>query len=917
LYAWLDRSLAHSLTLLLAPAGFGKTTLVNQWLDRGADPAASICGHRSVDVAWVSLEASDNDPLRFWRYVTTACLRLLGPQQRASGQIALTLLSAALHPPFDSPPIEIALTHLLNALADLPREGLLVLDDYHAISEARIHETLAFFIDHLPAPLRVLLLSRAEPDLPLLRWRARGEVSELHAADLRFSPKETAAFLHQALPAPLSEAALARLDSALEGWPAGLRLLSLALSGGHASRATEGALLSLDERADFSHRSLLDYFATEILNTQPEPMQRFLLQTSVLSRLCATLCDAVTASEGGGAQLEEAARSGLFLEAMAGPGEWYRYHALFAEAMRREAGRRLGEAALRVRALRASHWYEQAGMLTESIEAALLAPDLERAAWLIEQVDVLSFYEPQTMRRWLERLPEEVLREHPMLCHLLAVELRFPVELRIPAKPVLELAPPSETERERIRALLRMAEEAWRRSGTLAWVGANRAFYALSSSLDQDPSPIAVNYAQQALTLLPQGERLDRRLKMYRGSCLFFVGIEKLYQGQVGEAQQLLLRAQEDNAAPGHRYLAVDIRLALGKCHLLQGELRLASSHLREVLSYAPELGADEVTADALLELAWIAYERNELAGAEQQAREAQELAQRLSGRAFSGRAALQLALLRYAQGDSGAALEQVTALLAGAQEPWDYDTFCLLSRLRYWQGRLRVATGDLQGAQESLDNQPQSRATASIAEHLAAEILRGRLWLAQGKTEAAREQFAGLLPLAQEALHQYSALELELLLALTHAACDQEQRAHYWLRQALVSAAHEDYIRLFLSEGKPMLQLLRSLLRGLPYDTPLRSYALRIVRAASYPAGPRRAIAEKDSLLFEPLTAQEQRVLRLLIAGLSNGDIARELMVSVNTVKYHAKHLYQKLGVSNRVQAASAARALSLGAGD
>jgi LuxR family transcriptional regulator, maltose regulon positive regulatory protein len=276
LCAWLDTSLAHKLTLLLAPAGFGKTTLVNQWLaTRSAGPALPAA-------SWVSLEASDNDPLRFWRYVMTASQKLLGQERQASGQEALALLTAAIHPPFDPSPIEMALTHLLNALADPSCRGLLVLDDYHAISEPRIHETLAFFIDHLPKSVHVLLLSRTEPVLPLLRWRSRGEVSELHGADLRFSPEETAAFLRQTLPISLSEAALTRLDSFLEGWVAGLRLLSLTLSGWRTGAAVEQALLSLGERADFSnrqtrgadfpHRSLLDYFVTEILETQPEPM---------------------------------------------------------------------------------------------------------------------------------------------------------------------------------------------------------------------------------------------------------------------------------------------------------------------------------------------------------------------------------------------------------------------------------------------------------------------------------------------------------------------------------------------------------------------------------------------------------------------------------------------------------------------
>jgi LuxR family maltose regulon positive regulatory protein len=767
------------------------------------------------------------------------------------------------------------------------------------------------------------------PRYPFLRWRARGEVSELHGADLRFSTDETAAFLGQTLPFSLSEAALTRLDNTLEGWAAGLRLLSLTFSGWRTSQAVEQALLSLGEHADFSnrqtraadlaHRSLLDYFVTEILDAQPEPIQRFLLHTSVLSRLCAPLCDAVTASEASSAQLQAVARAGLFLEAMVGPGEWYRYHTLFAEAMRREASRRLSEATLQQRALRASQWYEQEGMLTEAIEAAWLARHMERVAWLIEQIDVLSFYEPQTMRRWLERLPEEVLREHPMLCHLLAIELRFPVELRFSAIPVSELIPPSKAERSRIESLLQIAEEAWQRRGMPAWIGANRAFCALSALLNQEPFPAVVNYAQQALVCLPLEGELDRRLQMYRGSCLLFVGIEKLRLGQISQARQMLLQAQEDNVPPVNRYLAADIRLTLGKCHVLQGELKLASRYLRQAISDSRELGDDDVATDALLELAWLAFEWNDLAGAEQQAREAQELAQRLhpQRQELSDRAALQLALLQHVQGESIAALDHVTALLAGSQRAWASNGFWLLSRLRNWQARLRIATGDIQAVQESLETQSQSSELASITDHLGMEIVRGRLWLAQGKVEAAREQFTRLLPLAQEALHQYSAVEVELLLALASAGGQHEQRADYWLRQALMHAVHEEYIRVFLNEGKPMIQLLRSLLESLPYDSTLRSYIQRILRASSHAPRSQQARAEGDNLLFEPLTTQEQRVLHLLVAGWSNQEIARELMISVNTVKYHTKHLYQKLGVSNRVQASAAARALSLDTAD
>jgi len=610
LLARLDTCLAHKLTLVVAPAGFGKSTLVNQWLAERlillTPPAAS----------WVSLDGSDNDPLRFWRSVMTVCQRLLGQERRAEGQAALAVLTAPLNSPFDAPPLDVALTRLLNALADPSSGGLLVLDDYHAISEPLIHETLAFFIDHLPTNVHVLLLSRTEPDFPLLRWRAKGELSELHAADLRFSLDETTAFLRQSLPVPLSEATLTRLDSSLEGWAAGLRLLSLALSAWHTGTAIEQALLELGKRADFSnqhadganapHRSLLAYFVTEILDTQSEPMQHFLLHTSILSRLCAPLCNAVTGGKDSAEQLEAVARAGLFLEAMVGPGGWYRYHALFAEAMRREASRRLGEEVLRAYALRASSWYEQEEWLPEAIEAAWLAQDMERVARLIEQVHEQNFGSPQTMLRWLEQLPEAVLRVHPLLCFLFATELRFPVKLWFAQEAALaaEAASLPSAERARVETLLSMAEEGWRSRGEFSWIGGIWAHRALSALLDQEPFSSVVNFARQALAFLPPKGVLDRRLQMYRSSCLYFVGREKLDLGQVGEARQMLLQAQEDNVPPGNKFLAVDIHLMLGKMYLIQGELKLAQRYLHQALSGARELGDEKVIADAQLELA-------------------------------------------------------------------------------------------------------------------------------------------------------------------------------------------------------------------------------------------------------------------------------------------------------------------------
>ncbi|MBO0783335.1 MAG: transcriptional regulator, partial [Ktedonobacteraceae bacterium] len=348
LFARMQSGLERKLTLLCAPAGSGKTTLAGQWLNERRTHA------QMLPVAWIALDNGDNDPIRFWRYVITACQRF----HPGLGRALLAQLSAGLSLSFELPSLETVLTPLLNEMARVGCSGILILEDYHLITEARIHETLIFFLDYLPENMHVVVLTRSEPPFPLARWRARGELCEVLAADLRFSQEESASFFQQVQisPAPtFSEEALRRLNERVEGWAAGLRLLALALQGSTREQEFESAL------ANFTgdQRSLQEYFVMEVLNAQPETLQNFLLRTSVISRLTGSLCDAVVERHGSARLLESVERAGLFLELLDGSGGWYRYHALFAEAMRVEARRRLGNDAMRLLYLRASQWYAQ------------------------------------------------------------------------------------------------------------------------------------------------------------------------------------------------------------------------------------------------------------------------------------------------------------------------------------------------------------------------------------------------------------------------------------------------------------------------------------------------------------------------------------------------------------------------------
>lgn len=366
----LDAACSHPLTLLLAPAGFGKTTLVAQWITD-----SSSIHEQKLPVSWLSLEESDNDPARFWHYVIAAIQNFhaeVSAPARLSGMFPIS---------FEQSFQDRVLTPLLNTLTLHACHGLLILEDYHTITEPAIHKTLAFFLDHLPDSLHIVMLSRSEPPLPLARWRARGAVHEIQATDLRFSPKETATFFQQTLAFPLTEETLHRLDAQLEGWAAGLRLLTLTLQRRTTPPDVEQSLSLLTS----THRPILDYFISEVLSAQPEPLQRFLLQTSVLSRLNGSLCDAVTGRQDSRRLLEETERAGLFLQPLNVPGLWYRYHELFAEALRYTARHRLGEEALHTLLLRACQWYETHAMLDEAIETALAIHEYARAAPLIER----------------------------------------------------------------------------------------------------------------------------------------------------------------------------------------------------------------------------------------------------------------------------------------------------------------------------------------------------------------------------------------------------------------------------------------------------------------------------------------------------------------------------------------------------
>jgi LuxR family maltose regulon positive regulatory protein len=416
-----------ALTLISAPAGFGKTTLLAQWLAESGTP-----------VAWLSLDPDDNEPIRFFSYVLAA-LQTLRPQL---GTTARALLQTS-----PGVTLERVLALLINDILERVTDPFaLVLDDYHVIETETIHRGVGFLLEHLPPPMHLVIATRADPPLPLIRLRARGQLIEVRATDLRFDLDEARLFLQAVMRLNLPPEALVALEQRTEGWIAGLQLAALSLQG----RSDVAAFL---HAFTGSHRFILDYLTEEVFSRQPHEVRSFLLATSILERLSGPLCDAVTGQQGGQSRLAALEQAKLFVVALDDEQRWYRYHHLFAEVLRTRLQQNDPSLVPHLHS-RASHWYEQQGLFAEAVQRAFAAADIEHAADLIERIDVNSWAglgaQVQRVLGWLARLPESFVCTRPLLCIIHAIALMFTnrleeaeVRLQI-AERCLDGQPPSE-----------------------------------------------------------------------------------------------------------------------------------------------------------------------------------------------------------------------------------------------------------------------------------------------------------------------------------------------------------------------------------------------------------------------------------------------------------------------------------------
>ncbi|HEX4015406.1 MAG TPA: LuxR C-terminal-related transcriptional regulator [Frankiaceae bacterium] len=878
----LSRGTAARLSLVCAPAGFGKTTLLTQWLAQ----IHELSAEDAPAAAWVSLDERDNDPATFWMYVITAI------QQAANGTIGTVALG--LLQPLQPPP-EVALALLLNDLLAYGGEMVLVLDDYHVIDRMEIHKALSYVIDHLPAHVHVMMATRADPPLPLSRMRARGELVELRSADLRFTHEEAADYLSGPMGLTLTAADIATLADRTEGWAAALQLAGLSLQ----DRDDPSAVVA---RFAGDDRFIVDYLADEVLARQSDDVRDFLLATCILERFNGSLCDAVTGRSGGAAQLVELERAGLFLVPLDDRRQWWRYHHLFADVLRAHLHEQTPDRAPKLHE-RAADWLQANGEVAEAVRHALASGQFAHAADLME----LSMLAMQRERRepelahWVRALPADVLQQRPVLA------LAF--------IGALAQASEFETLEERLTAIercVRGESDTWppRPPPELVVVDES-GFAALPAGIETYRAALRLAagdlggtaaHSRAALSLAPPESNLIRAAAGALG------GLASWTAGDLAGAYAAYTESVAGLAAVGFFPDVLGCTITLGDIHRTQGALSGALGVYRRALDLADEK-ADGLplrgSADMHVGIAGVLLERDDLAGAAEQLAICERLGEHNGLPQNPYRRRVVAARLAEATGDYGRALallDEAVGAYNGDYSPNVQPVPALRARLRLRRGELEPANHWAQENELSADDDPSY---LREYEHL----ILARLLIARRDTASlvqASTLLGRLLIAADEGERCGSVIEVLVLQGLLLHSCQDLPRALAVLARAVDLAEAEGYVRLFADEGPDMATLLKGLARQR-----IRSSYVRRLLDATQRGGQR--ISPQQGGLIEPLSERELDVLRLLATELDGPDIARRLHVSLNTMRTHSRNIFRKLQVNNRRAAVRQATELDL----
>jgi LuxR family maltose regulon positive regulatory protein len=869
LHERLDRGVESKLSLVSAPAGFGKTTLLADWLTSAPSDGRLV--------AWLSLDPSDNEPTSFWTYVIAA----LGAAAPGVGASSLPLLQDR-----QPPAIETILASLTNELNALPDDVVLVLNDYHVVDSPDVQVGMTFLLEHLPPRVHLVIATRADPALPLAGLRGRGELAEIRAADLRFTPDEATAYLNEVMGLRLGAGDVAALEARTEGWIAALQLAALSIQG-------REDVAGFIEGFAGDDRYIVDYLIEEVLHRQSAEVRSFLLGTSILDRFTGPLCDAVTGQAGGKAMLEAIDRGNLFLVPLDDRREWYRYHQLFADVLK---ARLRDEEPDRVPELhrRASAWYEQDGDRSEAIRHALAADDMERAADLIElELPALSRARQEvTIRRWLDALPPELYRRRPVLAvnwvasRLVSADLASGDLERVEARLLeAERWLDGRTDTSAATGMVVVDDEAFRR------LPAAVALYRTALARASGDVGATISNAQRLLDLADPNDHLGR------GGAAGFLGLAYWTIGELDAAHRSWSAAAASLERGGHLSDVLGCTIALADIRIAQGRLGEAMRHYEQGLRFAERSPDPPLrgVADMHVGMSELVREWNDLDAAAQHLHVSTDLGERAGLAQNPYRWCVAMARLREATGD----LDEAVTLLDEAERVYTSDYFpnvrpipAMRARLRLRQGRLGDATDWARTKGLSVGDE---LTYVGEFDHITlARVLLERSDSVGGDSPRdARALLARLLDAAEEGGRWRSVIEILVLQAVAHRIAGDADGALASMTRALALAEPEGYVRLFVDE----LPSIAPLLEAAAKQGTTRRYARLLV----YASGRTRATAGVGRALVEPLSEREVEVLRLLGTDLDGPGIANELVVSLSTIRSHTKSIYAKLGVNSR----------------
>jgi LuxR family maltose regulon positive regulatory protein len=876
----LDVSLHQRLTLVCAPAGYGKTTLLSQWVNRRAEP-----------VGWVSLDCDDNDLARFLHYFLTALQRIeptVGAQIPDMMQVIQPLHGAAVLMPF------------INDVAAAEKEFLVILDDYQEVEERSIHRALDYLIEHMPENLHLILATRADPPIALPRLRARGYLTELRLSDLRFSAQEVEEFLNIVKGFNLTLDDVTALENKTEGWIASLQMAALSLQGRCQDPASQSEFV---REFTGSHRFILDYLVEEVLKHQSPELQEFLLKTSILKRLCGSLCNAVTERTDGQNVLEHLEATNLFIIPLDDERRWYRYHHLFSDLLHKHLLRTFPEHVTDLHR-RARSWHEKQGLMDEAIHHALASQDFESAAALIEESVEATFMRSQVMNflNWMEMLPNELVRSHP--------NLRF-----FRAWALLMSGQSPEVIEHHLQDVLVAQDEAENTGSMAGRISILRA-YILAFQADIQH---AAALCRQAVGHLPENDLFLHSV------AAWILSLERLQNDDLQSGILALDEVARLSQDMGNTLISVGVLCDQAKLHKRQGHLQQAKGVLARALQLAtgPQGQRLPVASKALIELGDIQREWNRLEEAEADLAESIELSRQWSEMA-AFYAYLPLVRIHMAQGDMQAASQAIETACRIARESEATQLDDLVAGLQ--QAIFFIRQGDIAAAMRwaqrrglvpGVSVKPCSVLDESqdyVSTHLRKyeQIVLARLFILQGQADEALDLLEAVLKQCRELGRIDLTIEVQILRAQAFQISGHSTQAVEALSQALSLAEPGGYVRIFLDEGQPVIRLIRQAAsRGIA-----PAYTAKLL-AASGPPEAMEKIAEYGSshaqTLIEPLSKRELDVLRLLAAGISNREIADELVVAASTVHSHCKSIYSKLDVHSRSSAALRARELGL----